>query len=159
MHTTAAHAHANDAAGPWPYAPSWNSLKTHPTPRWFQEAKFGIYTHWGIYCVPARGPNATWYPYNMYREGTPQYAYHVQTYGDPSRFGYKDFIPMFTAEKFDPDEWAELFQRSGARYAGWASTTTASACGTRAIPIGARPSWAPGAMWSACWKKPSASRG
>jgi alpha-L-fucosidase len=118
MQTTAAHDHTSGAGRSWPYAPSWNSLKTHPTPRWFQEAKFGIYTHWGIYCVPGRGPNATWYPYNMYREGTPQHAYHVQTYGDPSRFGYKDFIPMFTAEKFDPDEWAELFKLSGARYAG-----------------------------------------
>ena len=101
-----------------PFAPTWNSLKTHRTPRWFQEAKFGIYTHWGVYSVPAFGPNATWYPFNMYREETPQYAHHVATYGDPSRFGYKDFIPMFTAEKFDPDEWAELFRRSGARYAG-----------------------------------------
>lgn len=118
MQTTAAHQHSSNGLANWPYAPSWNSLKTHPTPRWFQEAKFGIYTHWGIYCVPARGPNATWYPYNMYRAGTPQHAYHVQTYGDPSQFGYKDFIPQFTAEKFDPDEWAELFRRSGARYAG-----------------------------------------
>jgi len=118
MQTTAAHDHATGSHAWWPYGPSWNSLKTHRTPRWFQEAKFGIYTHWGIYCVPARGPNATWYPYNMYREGTPQNAYHVQTYGDPSRFGYKDFIPQFTAEKFDPDEWADLFRRSGARYAG-----------------------------------------
>lgn len=100
------------------YEATWNSLKTHPTPRWFQEAKFGIYTHWGIYAVPARGPNATWYPYNMYREGTPQYDYHVQTYGHPSTFGYKDFIPMFTGEKFDPEEWAELFKQAGAQFAG-----------------------------------------
>ncbi len=92
------------------YQPTWNSLKQHPTPQWFKDAKFGIYTHWGIYCVPAKGPNATWYPYNMYRPGTEQYDYHKQTYGDPSQFGYKDFIPMFTAEKFDPDEWAELFK-------------------------------------------------
>jgi alpha-L-fucosidase len=54
----------------------------------------------------------------MYREGEPQYEHHVKTYGHPSKFGYKDFIPMFTAEKFDPDEWAELFKRSGAQYAG-----------------------------------------
>lgn len=100
------------------YEPTWNSLKTHSTPHWFQEAKFGIYTHWGIYAVPARGPNATWYPYNMYREGTPQFDYHVQTYGHPSTFGYKDFIPMFTGEKFDPEEWAELFKQAGAQFAG-----------------------------------------
>ncbi len=100
------------------YLPTWNSLKTHPTPQWFKDAKFGLYTHWGIYCVPGRGPNATWYPYNMYRPGTEQYAYHCQVYGGPEKFGYKDFIPQFTAEKFDPDEWAELFKLSGAQYAG-----------------------------------------
>src|SRR5678816_96122 len=108
------------------YHASWNSLKTHPTPRWLQDGKFGIYTHWGVYSVPASDhpvdwhpyKNVTWYPYNMYREGTPQYKYHVKTYGPPSQFGYKDFIPMFTAEKFDPDEWAELFKKAGARFAG-----------------------------------------
>lgn len=100
------------------YKPTWNSLKQHKTPSWFQNAKFGIYTHWGIYSVPACRPNCTWYPYNMYREGTPQYEYHKKTYGDPSVFGYKDFIPMFTGENFDPDEWAELFRLSGAQYAG-----------------------------------------
>jgi alpha-L-fucosidase len=100
------------------YQPTWESLKQHQTPRWFQDAKFGIYTHWGVYCVPARGPNATWYPYNMYIEGTPQHEYHVKTYGHPGKFGYKDFIPMFTGEKFDADEWAEIFKGAGAQYAG-----------------------------------------
>ena len=100
------------------YKPSWNSLKTHITPKWFEDAKFGIYTHWGVYSVPACGPNGTWYPYNMYREGTPQYEYHLKTYGHPSKFGYKDFIPMFKAEKFNPDEWAELFKEAGAQFAG-----------------------------------------
>ena len=100
------------------FTASWHSLRQHATPQWLKDDKFGIYTHWGIYSVPARGPNATWYPYNMYREGTPQHDYHVQTYGDPSTFGYKDFIPMFTAEHFDPDAWATLFKRSGARFAG-----------------------------------------
>lgn len=98
------------------FQPTWNSLKTYGIPAWFREAKFGIYTHWGVYSVPAKGPNVTWYPYNMYREGTPQYEYHQKTYG--AQFGYKDFIPMFTGEKFDPDEWAELFKQSGAQYAG-----------------------------------------
>lgn len=100
------------------YTPSWNSVKEHVTPKWLKEAKFGIYTHWGIYSVPACRPNGTWYPINMYREGTPQHEYHVKTYGDPSKFGYKDFIPMFTGEKFDADEWAEIFKNSGARFAG-----------------------------------------
>jgi alpha-L-fucosidase len=100
------------------YRPTWHSLRTHPTPQWFRDAKFGIYTHWGIYAVPAFGKNVSWYPYNMYREGTDQYDHHVHTYGHPSQFGYKDFIPEFTGEKFDADEWAELFQKAGARFAG-----------------------------------------
>lgn len=100
------------------YQPTWNSLKKHNTPGWFRKAKFGIYTHWGIYSVPACRPNATWYPFNMYRKGTEQYEYHKKTYGDPSKFGYKDFIPMFTGENFDADEWAELFRQSGAKFAG-----------------------------------------
>ena len=85
------------------YASTWNSLKTHPTPGWLQDGKFGIYTHWGVYSVPASAhpvdwhpyKNVTWYPYDMYREGTQHYKYHVKTYGPPSQFGYKDFIPMF----------------------------------------------------------------
>lgn len=100
------------------YKASWSSLRNHPTPQWFRDAKFGIYTHWGIYSVPACGPNVSWYPYNMYREGTPQHQFHVKTYGPPSRFGYKDFIPMFRGERFDPEEWAHLFKEAGARFAG-----------------------------------------
>ena len=100
------------------YTPDWHSLRSHQTPQWFRDAKFGIYTHWGIYSVPACGPNVSWYPHNMYRAGNPQYDYHVKTYGPPSKFGYKDFIPMFTAERFDPAEWAEMFKNAGARFAG-----------------------------------------
>jgi alpha-L-fucosidase len=100
------------------YLPTWNSLKEHSTPKWLKEAKFGIYTHWGVYSVPAYGPNGSWYPANMYCEGTVQHEYHVKTYGDPSKFGYKDFIPMFKGEKFDADEWAELFKNAGAKFAG-----------------------------------------
>ena len=100
------------------YQPSWNSLRKHHIPEWFWKAKFGIYTHWGAYSVPAKGPNGSWYPHNMYIPGTEQYNYHVKHYGSPAKFGYKDFIPMFTAEKFDADEWAELFKKAGAKFAG-----------------------------------------
>jgi len=100
------------------YTDSWNSISQHEVPQWLKEAKFGIYTHWGVFSVPACGPNATWYGYNMYREGSLQHLYHVNKYGDPSKFGYKDFIPMFTAEKFDAEEWAEIFRKSGAKFAG-----------------------------------------
>ncbi|MDX1701193.1 MAG: alpha-L-fucosidase, partial [Melioribacteraceae bacterium] len=101
-----------------PYKPAWNSLGKHPTPEWFKDAKFGIYTHWGGYSVPAKGPNGSWYPHNMYKKGTEQYEYHVENYGDPSEVGYKDIIEKFKAEKFDAEEWAELFKKSGAQFAG-----------------------------------------
>jgi alpha-L-fucosidase len=100
------------------FEPTWSSLNKHSTPQWFKDAKFGIYTHWGVYSVPARGPNGTWYPYYMYIEGTPQWEHHISTYGGPEKFGYKDFIPQFTGERFDPDEWAEVFRDSGAQFAG-----------------------------------------
>jgi len=99
------------------YEPTWESLRRRSSvPQWLDEGKFGIYTHWGIYSVPAYG--GCWDPHGMYREKTKFYKYHVEHYGHPSKFGYKDFIPMFKAEKFDPDEWAELFKKAGARFAG-----------------------------------------
>lgn len=87
-------------------------------PQWMLDGKFGIYTHWGIYCVPACGYNVSWYPYNMYRPGSQQYKYHCEHFGPPEKFGYKDFIPMFTGENFDAEAWAELFAKSGAKFAG-----------------------------------------
>jgi len=100
------------------YEPTWNSLGSHTTPEWFKDAKFGIYTHWGGYSVAAKGPNGSWYPHNMYKKGTDQYEYHLENFGDPSEVGYKELIGMFKAEKFDADEWAELFLKSGAKFAG-----------------------------------------
>lgn len=100
------------------YQPNWRSLRQHRTPQWLRDDKFGIYTHWGIYSVPACGPNGTWYAHNIYRSGNNQAEFHEQTYGPVSQFGYKDFIPMFKAEKFDAEEWAEIFKNSGARFAG-----------------------------------------
>ena len=102
-----------------PYKPSWNSLKNHETPQWLKDGKFGIYTHWGVYAVPAQGPNGTWYASNVYKhpDGDAR-LYHEATYGPLEKFGYKDFIPMFTGEKFNADEWADLFQKAGARFAG-----------------------------------------
>ena len=89
------------------------------TPQWLQEGKFGIYTHWGIYAMPAQGPNCTWYSHNFYSNPSgPERKHQEATYGSLSKFGYKDFIPMFKAEKFDPDQWADLFKKSGAHFAG-----------------------------------------
>lgn len=99
------------------YEPTWESLEKHTeAPEWFRNDKFGIYFHWGVYCVPAFG--SEWYPRNMHIKTNGEYKHHVATYGDPTRFGYADFVPMFQAEKFDADEWAELFVQAGARFAG-----------------------------------------
>lgn len=97
-----------------PYEPTWESLSAYEVPKWYRDAKFGIFIHWGIYSVPAFGNE--WYPRNMYLEGSAEYEHHIKTYGRQSDFGYKDFIPMFKAEKFCAQEWAELFKQAGARY-------------------------------------------
>lgn len=98
---------------------TWTSLQKQEIPQWFLDGKFGIYTHWGVYSVPARGPNGTWYSHHVYmNEDSDQRKYHEAHYGPLEEFGYKDFIPMFHAEKFDAEEWADLFQKSGARWAG-----------------------------------------
>ena len=63
------------------YLQNWSSLTKHPIPQWFRDAKFGIYTHWGIYSVPAYGRNGSWYPNKMYREDMPEHRHHLETYG------------------------------------------------------------------------------
>lgn len=98
----------------------WRSLCQYRTPQWFEDAKFGVFIHWGAYAVPAYGSESygsDWYAHNMYVQGTPEYEHHVATYGPQREFGYKDFIPMFTAERFDPEAWADVIKGSGARYA------------------------------------------
>lgn len=97
-----------------PYTDTWQSLCTHPIPKWYADAKLGLFIHWGVYSVPAFGNE--WYSRNMYLKGSKAYEHHISTYGPQERFGYKDFIPMFTAEKFDPAAWMELAVESGAKY-------------------------------------------
>ncbi len=90
-----------------------DSLQHYECADWFRDAKFGIYLHWGAYSVAEQGE---WYARKLYDENTSEYAHHVKTYGHPSEFGYADFIPMWKAEKFDPDALLALFKRSGAKY-------------------------------------------
>ncbi len=97
------------------YEETWSSLKRHRQPEWLDDAKFGIYFHWGPYSVPAFGNE--WYPKMMYSLGD-IYKHHVETYGEPDTFGYKDFIPKFTAEHFDADTWAKMLKDAGAQFAG-----------------------------------------
>ena len=97
-----------------PFRDTWDSLSGFKTPAWYQDGKFGIFIHWGVYSVPAFGNE--WYPRNMYRQGSNEFKHHVATFGPQSTFGYKDFIPKFTAEKFDASQWARLFKNSGAKF-------------------------------------------
>jgi alpha-L-fucosidase len=104
----------NHAVQSGPFHADWDSLGHYQVPAWFRDAKFGVFIHWGVYSVPAYGNE--WYSRNMYVQGSPAYQHHIGTYGPQSKFGYKDFIPMFKAEKFDADAWAALFRRAGAKY-------------------------------------------
>lgn len=96
------------------YKDNWESLCTHETPKWYHNAKFGIFIHWGIYSVPAFGNE--WYSRNMYDKKVREYRHHINTYGKHKDFGYKDFIPMFKGEHFNADKWVSLFKESGAKY-------------------------------------------
>ncbi len=99
------------------FQPNWKSLGKHQeSPEWFKDAKLGIYFHWGVYSVPAF--DNEWYPRHMHLKGHKVYDHHLENYGHPSEFGYHDFVPMFKAEKFNAEEWAELFKKAGARFAG-----------------------------------------
>ena len=114
----AAHARRALTLGVPDYRAADDSLNTHQAPYWFQDAKFGIFIHWGVYSVPAWAPvgvqYAEWYWAQMQDPANPTHAYHRQTYGES--FAYDDFIPRFRAEKFDPRSWVELFRDAGAQY-------------------------------------------
>jgi alpha-L-fucosidase len=103
------------------YDYSWESLKTHPVPQWFDAAKFGIFIHWGPYSVMGYRKEGKGYaeqtPKHLYSSPKDYYPYLDKMFGaHPPEFGYKDVIPLFKAENWNPDEWAELFDRSGAKY-------------------------------------------
>ncbi|MHC4115200.1 MAG: alpha-L-fucosidase [Planctomycetota bacterium] len=103
------------------YEPTWESIRQYKEiPEWLRDGKFGIYTHWGPYAVHAYGSNTTWYSFGMYRDPEGEARKHFEeNFGKLTpEYGYKDLIPKFTAEKFDADEWAELFQKAGAKFAG-----------------------------------------
>jgi len=94
-----------------PFAPSWESLQhNYRTPSWFEDARFGIFMHWGVYSAAAH--HNEWYEKHMYGA---EAAWHAQHFGPQEKVGYKDLIPKFTAAKWDPDAWASLFRATGAR--------------------------------------------
>lgn len=96
-----------------PFEPTFESLRTYECPEWFRDAKLGIWSHWGAQSVPMYGD---WYARNMYYEGSEQYQYHIRHYGHPSKFGYKDLVQLWKAEKFDPDGLMDLYVDAGAKY-------------------------------------------
>jgi len=124
---------ADATVGPSSYTAAWSSVDQHPpAPEWFQDAKFGIYFHWGVFSVPAFGNE--WYPRNMWISGSAENQHHIATYGDPSVWPTSNFItgatnkagqftqfaPKLTSAggNFDPTAWARLFAAAGAKFAG-----------------------------------------
>ena len=95
------------------FEPNWESLKQYEIPEWFRDAKFGIWAHWGPQCQPEAGD---WYARHMYSQGHWQYKYHLEHYGHPSEFGFKDVINEWKAEKWDPEKLVALYKRAGAKY-------------------------------------------
>ena len=101
------------------FQPTWESLAQYEFPEWFRDAKFGIWAHWGPQCEPEKGD---WYARNMYSQLTKKgelngvYQYHVEHYGHPSVFGFKDLIPQWKAENWDPEKLVALYKKSGAKY-------------------------------------------
>jgi alpha-L-fucosidase len=96
-----------------PFKPTWQSLEQYQVPDWFRDAKFGIWAHWGPQCQPENGD---WYAREMYMEGSRHYKFHLEKYGHPSVFGFKDVINEWKAEEWNPEELLSLYQKAGAKY-------------------------------------------
>jgi len=101
-----------DLAGEGPYKPTWESMLEYEAPEWYKDAKFGIWAHWSPQCVPEAGD---WYARNMYTQGQRQYQYHLEHYGPPSRFGYKDLCAQWTLLNWEPGELIARYKKAGAR--------------------------------------------
>jgi alpha-L-fucosidase len=97
-----------------PFKATLESLKRYQAPDWYRDAKFGIFIHWGLYSVPAY--NNEWYSRLMYQKDTDEFKHHIATFGPQDKYGYKNFIPLLTADRYDADHWAELFKMAGAKY-------------------------------------------
>ncbi|MBE3069014.1 MAG: alpha-L-fucosidase [Planctomycetes bacterium] len=104
---------AAPAIAPGPFQPTNESLKQYKCPDWFRDAKLGIWAHWGPQAVPMAGD---WYARNMYIQDNRQYKDHLERYGHPSELGYKDIIPLWKAEQWDPDRLMAMYKKAGARY-------------------------------------------
>jgi alpha-L-fucosidase len=129
-------ARSQHAAPSSPFLPTRESLQAYKIPDWFRDAKFGIWAHWGPQSAIEDGD---WYARNMYIQGQPQYLYHCETYGHPSRVGYKDLVNIWKAEEWDPDHLMGLYKKAGAKYFfSMGCITTTLTCGTRSTRAGTR---------------------
>lgn len=116
------------------FEPTWSSLENYQVPEWFRNVKFGIWAHWGPQCVEGSGD---WMARSMYMEGTREYEYHVKHYGHPSEVGFKDIIPLWKAENWDPDRLVAFYKKIGAQYfLLWVIIMTTWTCGTASISRG-----------------------
>jgi len=95
------------------FKPTWKSLEQYQVPEWYCNAKFGIWAHWGPQCQPEHGD---WYAHEMYIEGSNDYKWHLKHYGHPSKFGFKDIIHKWKAQRWDPEKLIKLYKRVGAQY-------------------------------------------
>ena len=103
------------------YEPNWSSLDSRPLPSWYDDAKIGVFLHWGVYSVPSfSDPDGGWTEWFWWDwKGTKdQDVVSFMEKNYPAGFTYADFAPMFKAELFDPEQWADIFEASGAKYVG-----------------------------------------
>jgi alpha-L-fucosidase len=98
---------------PGPFQPTWESLSSYRVPDWYRDAKFGIWAHWGPQCQPEMGD---WYAQRMYQEKNAAYKFHIEKYGHPSKFGFKDVIREWKADKWEPEKLIALYKRAGAKF-------------------------------------------
>ena len=138
------------------YTPDWPSLDSRPVPSWYEDAKFGIFIHWGVYSVPSYGSEHFWELWKAKKK--PEYVDFMKK-NYPPNFEYQDFAPMFKAELWDPAKWAALFKHSGAKFVGmlpsvlqnrilfYKGTLHSPANITRVIPTGRQSIHGTGTAW------------
>ena len=128
------------------FAPELDSLKAYRAPDWFRDAKLGFWACWGPEAVPEMGD---WYARNMYIQDHPQYEDHLARYGHPSKFGYKDLVPLWRGENWNPDRLMGLYKKAGAKYfCAIAQHHDNIDCWNSRSIVGTPSRWAPGAMSS-----------
>ena len=149
----------NTVVAKGPFEPSWDSLKRYQVPEWYQDAKFGIFIHWGVYSVPAFGNE--WYPRNMYLQGTPEFKHHVATYGPQIEVRLQGLHPAVQGREVRPRRLGRTVPqgRREVRRAGGRAPRRLRHVRLRPHATGARPRWGPSATSSANWPPPCASRG